>query len=420
MIDNLEQRVTELLQHSNEYIHTVVNGNEFAAGMIIAGLMGTAAYLSRSVPGAIWKFLKRHTTTELSMNSTNEVFHSAMAYFEQQGLSDQARTIRVNNKLDEYGDDEAGKFVKGIGYGDQYFWFKGRILHISVSKENNTVGKEVKEFLTIKKLGRSHKLFDTLIGEIRDVKDENMTSYYSWQTYGEKNHIVDQPKRTIDNVILEPELSDNIKSTIDSFVSKEEWYTDNMIPYQLGMLLYGPPGTGKTTLVRAIAGYMNKDVVLVKDAETLASAAQNCNDAIIVVDEVDTFGTAKRDRDEVGHIGGKDTFTKIMDSVSSSKLASVLTALDGVISNHGRIVIMCTNHHETLDSAMIRPGRIDVKLEIGHLSENTFNQMLDKFFGERDRGSLDLNDNVAPAELQNDVIVGMTEEEIINKYTKGE
>jgi hypothetical protein len=66
---------------------------------------------------------------------------------------------------------------------------------------------------------------------------------------------------------------------------------------------------------------------------------------------------------------------------------------------------------------MIRPGRIDAKIEIGFLDKETFGMMLDKFFGEKDR-ELDILDEVSPADIQNDVIMNMTEDQIVEKYTK--
>lgn len=420
MFDKLEIAFTTMLQSGNLYINEVVGGNEFAAGMVIAGVLGTMTYVFRSVPMKIFEFLKRHTTTELALNSTDTSFHLMMKFFEISGLSSRARSIRINNGA--YGD---GDMIKGLGYGSQWFWYKGNPLFITVRKEDST-SQNVKEFVTIKRLGRSHKLFDDLMTDVKKSKDSRMTSYYQY-SYG-KDHLVDQPKQKINNVILRRETRDEIVNVIDNFVQKEEWYKKNNIPYQLGVLLYGPPGTGKTTLIRAIAGYLDKDVVLVTSAENLANAALSVNDSIIVVDEVDTFGLAKRKDSVFDSHGGipvlrttimeektpADSFSEDMKKVGLSK---VLTSLDGVVSNHGRIVIMCTNHMETLDTAMIRPGRIDAKIEIGFLDKETFGMMLDKFFGEKER-DIHISDEVSPADIQNDVIMNMTEEDIVKKYTK--
>jgi len=422
MFDELENTFTTMLQSGNLYVNEVVGGNEFAAGMVIAGVLGTMTYLLRSVPMRMFEFVKRHTTTELALNSTDTSFHLMMKFFEISGLSARARSIRINNGA--YGD---GDMIKGLGYGSQWFWYKGNPLFITVRKEDST-SSNVKEFVIIKRLGRSHKLFDELMADVKESKDSRMTAYYQY-SYG-KDHLVDQPKQTIDNVVLRQDTRDEITNIIDNFVQKEEWYKKHNIPYQLGILLYGPPGTGKTTLIRAIAGYLNKDVVLVTSAENLASAALAVSDSVIVVDEVDTFGLAKRGESRYDSVGGSpilrmtrmeteektpaDSFSEDLKKIGLSK---VLTSLDGVVSNHGRIVIMCTNHIETLDTAMIRPGRIDAKIEIGFLDKETFGMMLDKFFGVKDR-VLDILDEVSPADIQNDVIMNMTEEQIVEKYTK--
>jgi ATP-dependent 26S proteasome regulatory subunit len=67
---------------------------------------------------------------------------------------------------------------------------------------------------------------------------------------------------------------------------------------------------------------------------------------------------------------------------SSASLSDILNAIDGVISRHGRILVMTTNHPEKIDEAMLRPGRVDLKLEIGFMDVSCFEMMLRKFFDD--------------------------------------
>jgi len=98
-------------------------------------------------------------------------------------------------------------------------------------------------------------------------------------------------------------------------------------------------------------------------------------------------------------------------------LGKILGALDGIISNHGRVIILTTNHAEILDSALIRPGRIDVQIEVGYMISETFNSFLKRFFPEYKERDVNLKDGITPVQIQNDIILGLTPSELIEKYS---
>ena len=91
---------------------------------------------------------------------------------------------------------------------------------------------------------------------------------------------------------------------------------------------------------------------------------------------------------------------------SSVTLSGLLNVIDGLFSNHGRILIMTTNHPEVLDSALIRPGRIDCKFlfdncnveQIGKIYEMFFNKELDDN-NKVQLEKLDINKNYSPAHI---------------------
>lgn len=66
--------------------------------------------------------------------------------------------------------------------------------------------------------------------------------------------------------------------------------------------------------------------------------------------------------------------------VSKNGLSEILNAIDGISSYYGRILIFTTNHIEKLDPALIRPGRMNVKLELGYVDEEMFSQFAKLFF----------------------------------------
>lgn len=147
------------------------------------------------------------------------------------------------------------------------------------------------------------------------------------------------------------------------------WYSDRGIPYQRGYLWHGPPGTGKSSLSLSIAGEFGLDIYVVnlssindKDLSTLFSELPP--QCLVLLEDIDA---ASSKRSEVTDL----TYDDQNDRCSSPKkpiremvsLSTLLNVIDGVGSPKGRVLIMTTNHPERLDDALVRPGRVDMKVE---------------------------------------------------------
>ena len=133
-----------------------------------------------------------------------------------------------------------------------------------------------------------------------------------------------------------------------------------------GVLLYGPPGTGKTTLARAAVAESGAVVVPLSCADVFAAGvgegeaqlreafarAKEAEHALVLLDEADGVASARNAQ----HAG----------SSSSKLLATLLSEMDGLFSQQSQVsVIACTNRQESLDAAILRPGRLDVHVHVG-------------------------------------------------------
>lgn len=136
-----------------------------------------------------------------------------------------------------------------------------------------------------------------------------------------------------------------------------------------GVLLYGPPGTGKTLSARAVANrtdatfirvigselvqrYVGEGARMVRELFALARARKTC---IIFFDEVDAIGGARSSGDDGGN----------SDNEVQRTMLQIVTELDGFDSRGNIKVLMATNRPDTLDPALLRPGRLDRKVEFG-------------------------------------------------------
>ena len=134
-----------------------------------------------------------------------------------------------------------------------------------------------------------------------------------------------------------------------------------------GVLCYGPPGTGKTLLARAVANrtdacfirvigselvqkYVGEGARMVRELFTLARSKKAC---LVFFDEVDAIGGARFDDGAGG------------DNEVQRTMLEIVNQLDGFDSRGNVKVLMATNRPDTLDPALLRPGRLDRKVEFG-------------------------------------------------------
>lgn len=175
----------------------------------------------------------------------------------------------------------------------------------------------------------------------------------------------DAPARKLSSVILKPGLKEDLKSDVQKFLDDERKYTDLGIPWHRGYLFHGPAGTGKTSLIKALAADLGLDLWYaplgdMKEDSSLVDLVRSVKPrGVLLLEDVDSYAAA-RDRD--------DEDQNANTGVSTSAL---LNALDGVVTPHGLITIMTTNHYEKLDPALIRNGRADrvVKLDLPTMTE---------------------------------------------------
>ncbi|KAJ2796532.1 26S proteasome regulatory subunit 8 [Coemansia helicoidea] len=157
-----------------------------------------------------------------------------------------------------------------------------------------------------------------------------------------------------------------IKEVIELPVKHPELFEALGIAQPKGVLLYGPPGTGKTLLARAVAHHTDCRFIRVSGSELVQKyigegsrmvrelfvMAREHAPSIIFMDEIDSIGSS---RGESGSGGG--------DSEVQRTMLELLNQLDGFEPTQSIKVIMATNRIDILDSALLRPGRIDRKIE---------------------------------------------------------
>jgi len=226
--------------------------------------------------------------------------------------------------------------------------------------------------------------------------------------------------KTFNNVFY-PEKDDIVKR-LDFFTNNKAWYKKRGIPYTMGFMFYGDPGCGKTSTIKAIANHTQRHIVSIplnkiKTPKELLNVFYNVRmnyvdiplhkrlyvlEDIDAADLKDTVGERsdkdkpkdENENEEKDKDSGRDSpldmnFFGLMKSsaafdkkfgVQKLTLANLLEVLDGVMEMEGRMLIITTNYPEKLDKALIRPGRIDMKVHFGPMRGQNIIEMYKHYF----------------------------------------
>ncbi|KAK1982686.1 BCS1 N terminal-domain-containing protein [Colletotrichum cereale] len=331
------------------------------------------------------------------------------------------------------------RYVPAVGVHG--FWYKGRYFRLHRKQQSvfdgeanyGTFRKE--EDLIVSCFGRSPEPIKELL---QFVKEFYYQDHYARTTikrpspapmrrYGGRynwSQVANRPVRPMRTVVLDPKQKGQVLADMNEYLhpATPRWYANRGIPLRRGYLFYGPPGTGKTSLSFALAGVFGLDIFVIslleptlteEDLGTLFnSLPRRC---VVLLEDIDTAGLSRADEEvDATPLDGKDNKSSEGDTGENSKktnkddwkvsdlaralkkeakddkkgisLSGLLNAIDGVASQEGRILVMTTNKPESLDEALIRPGRVDLQVGFTNATPSQATELFQRMY-EADNAS---------------------------------
>lgn len=328
----------------------------------------------------------------MTIRDDSEVYHAFQDWF-YENHNDKFKSVTVYNvaknsdgqkvkasTLSRYHQPESSGYSFDIGYSQNSgtYTIKHNGTYIQVTKGriegDKSMGERQVQYYTLSSVNKAKtKALVEDIYEQYNSQHDQIKIFVS-DLYGNWNLVKRITGKTLDNIVINKDLHNTLVTDLVDFEKDQEWYEGLNIPYKRGYLFYGPPGNGKTSLAIAIASEHKRniyclDINKLRDDAALRLAFMHLqSNALLMIEDID-----------VAFKMGRETSGKGKPPVT---FACLLNCLDGVYYKEGLLTIMTTNFIERLDAALIRPGRMDLKIHIPNPGKEEVETYISRFYGK--------------------------------------
>ncbi|KAJ4031949.1 hypothetical protein NW756_012786 [Fusarium oxysporum] len=308
-----------------------------------------------------------------------------------------SRTTR--NEL-EIGDKKPGKYTtfswrsmqKIVFYplSSSWFWADGKLFRIQ--------GRRVTDYYNAARSDRieySLSCFGNSAEPIKEILQTSMNDalkhemgktsvwYPKYQSAPQEwTKLALRASRSLGTLAIDSKIREDLLADINRYLQADsmKYYHKRGIPYRRGYLFHGPPGTGKTSLVHVIASVFGLPIfclslcAMALTDDSLISLTTNLpRRGILLIEDIDSAGLLRTSS------GSEHGVT----------LSGYLNATDGFSAPEGHILVITTNNRDSLDPAILRPGRVDYEVHLTNASRSQIEQLFRSNYRSDNNGDID-------------------------------
>lgn len=370
-------------------ISTLFNNQIVSGGLLLGGMAGIITWC-KNIPKNLFLYIKNKIVFTLQITNKDCYFDWISSFLSKEYGDKKFRHVRplicmINDQPN----------VKFLPISGRYLVkYKGKWIFISCYREEQKLdGMSIgfTETISLTSLNKNKKIFQDFIKDVvleysnanKDKLIIKTFDRYSWIATSTRD------KRNKDSLFYNDTILEIIEQDLTKFYDRKEWYKYLGIQYKRGYLFFGEPGNGKTTLAMYLASKFNKALCVLNlksfsSDESLVNAFSSLpHNSIVIMEDVDIVVPNRGDNT-------KDRIT----------LAGLLNIMDGPMSKEGTVVIMTTNFKDRIDDAVIRPGRIDLQLEIKNPTINQIEKYINRFYNSNIQINHLNNINISMSTLQ--------------------
>lgn len=444
------------VNHYWNWIQTNILNNQFLIGMIGGGLV----YWSKNIWNSITKFFSRYFVVSATFaNDRNPAYRAIEMWINDTVFirSKWQKNVEVRtNVKDDWADESTA--IKDIvivpATGKHLFLYKKRLFWITKHQVQNQQsgdrGTTIKYYYTISTTAITNTYMKSFIHmvinyckeqEAKEREDNKLcVRTYDGDWWSERSKRV---FRDFDSIYIDEDTKKQIIDKIDFFVNNKQWYRDRHIPYKLGILLYGIPGVGKSSIIQALAEYIQSDIFYITSLltsedkfismisqavyqakenstkvsyskriikNTVSDQVNSINQTsypLLTLEDADSYDTLKsrgnivdsRNIQSIENNENNDDPSQSMSLKLGVGLTTILNIFDGVMTPDGLIFVITTNAIDKLDPALFRPGRIDLCIEIKPINYELIKKMCYDFDSSLEI-DIPKDTTIVPAKLQ--------------------
>lgn len=384
--------VNTLWDWGSTQLTTLLHNNQVVSGGIVLGAVGIGVAYLRAVPGQAFSWVRERMIQIIEIPQSDEAFDWIDRYLADKTGKKRHSVVRTK-RTDTPGEislpggkDNRPQVVFTPAPGSVH-WLKYRDTWYNFNRRGEGDAKVGGDGITqmFSSLMRKDKYILTFFSRNQDVPKQFMEEVKNWACpldnrialrISERDYwtLMDRfEPRPLASVILELDLKDKLLADLEKFMSEKDWYKDLGIPFRRGYLLHGPAGSGKSSSVAAIAAHLRMNIYVLRlndpaisDTDLMDLVNQVEENSILLIEDIDC---AVKDR-------------KIDTEGSKLSFSGLLNALDGIGIKDGRITFMTSNYIDKLDTALVRPGRVDYVAMLDYAKPEQAALFFRRFYGE--------------------------------------